>query len=56
MHYTQTQRKQTMDRVFKIVKANKDRPKEKIIALIAFNLGCQLKKAEEYYYVLENLE
>lgn len=53
-HYTQNQRKQTLERVAKIMQNNQDSYMRQV-AIVMFNLGCTQKKAEEYIKAIEML-
>ena len=54
-HYTQRNRKKNLDVVVKLLEANQEKDRFTLQSLVAFNLGCTIKKAEEYLNVVESL-
>ena len=54
-HYTQRARKKNLDTVAKLLASNQGADRFTLQSLIAYNLGCTIKKAEEYISVIEML-
>lgn len=50
---TQTLRKQRIKGLVKLISENKDVDKRKLLALFCFRTGTTMRKAKEYYEVVE---